>query len=73
MIWNEDFDQKIRTFGFLGVEGKKKNGALWLPTRFRTKTHAAQVNLRKSILDILLGNERNSLGKEQDSWLIVFD
>jgi len=24
MIWNEDFDPKIRTFGFLGVEGKKK-------------------------------------------------
>jgi len=24
MIWNEDFDKKIRLFGFLEVEEKKK-------------------------------------------------
>ena len=33
----------------------------------RELTHAAQVNSRRSIFDIYFGNERNSLGKEQDS------
>jgi len=37
MIWNEDFDPKIRTFWVFGVEGKKKNEALWLLAGFRTK------------------------------------
>jgi hypothetical protein len=33
MIWNEDFDQKIRTFWVFGGGGKK-NGALLLPAGF---------------------------------------
>ena len=35
-------------------------------------THAAWVNLRKGKIGISLGNERNHLGKEQDSQSIEF-
>jgi len=29
MVWDEDFDPKIRTFGFLKVEGKKMVLGVW--------------------------------------------
>jgi len=34
MIWNEDFDLKIRTFWVFGVGWKEKNGVVWLPAGF---------------------------------------
>jgi len=37
MIWNEDFEPKIRIFWVFGVEGKEKNEALSLLAGFRMK------------------------------------
>jgi len=34
-------------------------------------THVAWVNLRKGKIGISLGNERNHLDKEQDSWILI--
>jgi len=60
MIWNEDFDSKIRTFWFLGIERKKKWSfvdACLIQNENNTHrelNHVAQINLRRGILDIFL-------------------
>jgi len=66
--------QKFALFGFFRAEGKKKWSFVvvcWVLNENSTQrelTHATHVNSRQGIFDFYFRNERNCLGKEQDSF-----
>jgi len=64
MIWNEDFDPKIRTFWVLGGGGKEKMELCGCLLGVLIVTH---VNSRRGIFNFYFENERNYLSKEHDS------
>jgi len=66
--------QKFTLFEFLEVEGKKKWSfvvACWVLIENSTQrdlTHATWIKSRRGKTIFSLGNERNRLGKEQNSY-----